>query len=1518
MDDSSARDKRAALPRGHAKLGQLSPAFISTDDAARYIHEQIGSQREVEYASVILRRLSDNLYVASEPRAGKPTTFDWNLLLDREHAAGEFVNPEGYQIVASLHSHPSSLDFVKRTYPKWTLQQMQAFMSFYSTPDIYFNHQDRARFIQAYLSGPDGALLRYTPSNSAAEAGFVHWLDTNGPWSSPHAHDGTLEGIYKKLAAVGRLTFVQSSAAWGSSTGDVPADWQPYQPFSAPAMPLPCGPVFTSAEQALSYAWSRIQRAPTARQRVLLLKHDLQELFVAAQPELTSTVSDQLPLLPTGLHLLGIYFHSRPLPGQYPDLDAWLYKNFVSPLELATHIAQFRQYALGAQSTLGVSLYIRMRDEAILRYRFSGSAAETALFTRSSTGEVGDNGTQAALQAGTLLTRAFVLRVAAAGELTVEKTSALWDRAGVVDAQWKPYSLVALPSLSRGFLSADDAARHAHERIGARRDREYGGTILQRADGRYVATEPVATGPWPFAFAGLYPKDRQGAPIILHAGCRLQGLYGSRIALSLADPAEALTLKWTRQDAELNGQMFRDQDVHPILQAGVTAYLSGAEDCLIAYQPGHTTAEWMLHWQAEAISGISQIAKNLANGTMKPADVVRKLAEAGTLRVVIGNALWGPSGSIELDWGPYVRSIAWQRPEQPSHGALFESADAAALDALARVPYNPEQHRYFFCFILKHTSRNDYVASECVPITLQSPMLTLASLYASTGPDTYQLPEGFECEALYYTNQWAGNGATAWLERCFMLPAHLDIAVSQARLITRGSALGAAVYIATPQGALLCYRSSSPKSLFDSQSEGDSLETIEAKLKGGTLEPLKFIRKVAEAGELRVVMQSPCWDRTGAVSRLWNPYANLSRRRLSPVFVSMDDAARYVRRRVAVTQLQAYGGLILRRDDGGFVASEPLVIADEVFDLKWIFPDELVTRGEYPIRTTVVASYHSRPASQWPFLLTAAEASVYSNTFSTRLLAHALAAGEKRLYHYLLGPDGSLTCLWPEPRGKYPQITEQQLVTHPKSRHDWLTAPLERQIRAGELAPSEYVNRIARSFTLSVVQGSAMWGEPGVVSGWSAFATPAKSDGQYAQARHEPAYSPMFIQADDAVRHVHGQMAQRSQLMFGYVLKSMDNGSYVATLPVSDGGSKLARRRVFSSAGYPYRYGLAGMYICVPEQADFYPAGGVRTGDDVYRGLFSPTELLGAFHQVQATTARSVLPMYFSCADGALLKFVARDTRGISYSDAVNLRLRLLSPTDYIQRVAAAGDLRVLQSSASWLGAGVVGAHWQPGRSRAVIPAGERQLGLGPLHAHRDDAAWFSQAYVGGYTDQQYLSALLTDPMGSSHLPVLPMLDDGFPSSHAEGLFDSRGLPGKYRITAAHLLFHAGLDQPADVAQNAFRTHFVSWRELAYYVHELKRKGLPIVTFYLSARDGALLAYAPHWSTEEYNLLATPDKWSAQTGYTAQAPTPSHFISELARIGQLRVVRSGDFWTVRGVLGAQLKLSISRPPKDEL
>ncbi|XAZ50966.1 hypothetical protein AAHB44_03720 [Pseudomonas simiae] len=89
-----------------------------------------------------------------------------------------------------------------------------------------------------------------------------------------------------------------------------------------------------------------------------------------------------------------------PRPRNIPPVESWLYQNFISPLELATHIAQFRRYS--PQPRAGTTLYMRMRDQALLRYRFSGSALESQLFAQAPGGSVTDNGQQAALMAGTL------------------------------------------------------------------------------------------------------------------------------------------------------------------------------------------------------------------------------------------------------------------------------------------------------------------------------------------------------------------------------------------------------------------------------------------------------------------------------------------------------------------------------------------------------------------------------------------------------------------------------------------------------------------------------------------------------------------------------------------------------------------------------------------------------------------------------------------------------------------------------------------------------------------------------------------------------------------------------------------------------------------------------------------------------------------------------------------------------------------------------------------------------------
>jgi hypothetical protein len=502
MDEYIQPTKRAAIAVGHSKLPKLTPAFLSVDDAARYMHERIGSKREVEYGGVIMQRLSDRLYVATEPVRDEARQFDLTKIIERDSETGALVNPQGYRLVAFLHSHPDDFKAIQRQEPKWSPTQVKAFIGFFATQDIINNWRLRKALPFAYLSGPDGALIRYESSNTKAEEQRVRWLEGKGPWTSTHDREVTQEGGYKGLAEVGSLRFVVSSAVWGGSVGDVPSDWQPYKTFKAPVLPLACGPVFADVQQALSYAWRRIQRQPAVRQRALILQLNGSEQFCACEPEKVEGLATTLPQLPNGCHLHGIYSHARPLPANYPEYEAWLYKNFISPLELAQHIAQFRQYSLGPQSTLGVSLYIHMRDEAVLRYRFSGSALESQLFIEDEDGVVRDNGIQATLQDGSLLTRGFVALVAAAGELSVEKTSALWDRPGVVDEHWVPYSTVPLLTLSPAFLSADDAARYAHTRIGTLREQEMGGLILQRRDGRFAITEPAPTGARPSRLPG--------------------------------------------------------------------------------------------------------------------------------------------------------------------------------------------------------------------------------------------------------------------------------------------------------------------------------------------------------------------------------------------------------------------------------------------------------------------------------------------------------------------------------------------------------------------------------------------------------------------------------------------------------------------------------------------------------------------------------------------------------------------------------------------------------------------------------------------------------------------------------------------------------------------------------------------------------------------------------------------------------------------------------------------------------
>ena len=85
---------------------------------------------------------------------------------------------------------------------------------------------------------------------------------------------------------------------------------------------------------------------------------------------------------------------------------------------------------------------------------------------------------------------------------------------------------VKLPALSPPFISADDAAWFAHEAIGNKKDREYGGAILQREDGRFFATRPIAGKTVSFDFETLMSTDAQGN-FVHPAGFKCYAFYHS-------------------------------------------------------------------------------------------------------------------------------------------------------------------------------------------------------------------------------------------------------------------------------------------------------------------------------------------------------------------------------------------------------------------------------------------------------------------------------------------------------------------------------------------------------------------------------------------------------------------------------------------------------------------------------------------------------------------------------------------------------------------------------------------------------------------------------------------------------------------------------------------------------------------------------------------------------------------------------------------------------------------------------
>lgn len=1481
----------------------MSPAFITADDAACWAHEAIGKRRDLEYGGVILKR--GYRYYATHPIAGKRVQFDhWRMLATDDQ--GKFIGPDDYVAEAFYHSHPADAENIKAQIPHFTPDQVQVFNNFYSGADQLFSFEKRTFAKVHYLSGPDDVLLKYVSSGSAIEKRLDLQL-RGGPGDT----SSDFEHPIRMLAEAGELSVVIPNSVWGGVRGRITKGWRIRTPATAQQQPF-----FTEAysrpEHAVMRALALAGPENIGTKFGVVLKHRQENIYAAtlalprSVPLFSPTVlfpkrQDGGMRLPSQYRLEAIYFSSWYETNEIAARDTWLASAFFTPSQVVAATRQARATLAIQDRTRGLTLYMQASDSALLALKVPEATATSELVQESSTGELHDNGAQAGLLGGTLSPRAFVRRVIAATDLSVVQAGGLWRQVGSVDDRLLvPFHT---PVLSRSFLSARDVAVYAHEQIGNRRDRYYGGYVLKGEDGRFVITQPIESNANPFFYTLFFPASNRG-PLIPPEPYVLYGRYGSHPELSMADPVPILRRGWTRDEALINQQVFSCDEMYSIIPAGRVAYLSAAPNCLLEYTPNKSSAETTLLASLSPQAGDNSFQARLDRGAIKPADWVWRVAEAGDFKVIQGNRLWGPRSVVYNDWSANYDYAPRSGPlDYVTYGAVFTSADDAARDLHGRVHGRNFPEEACYAFILKHKDKDQYIASEVVGATRTDELFNRYLVFKRIIEDDYQLPDGFALHGLFRSQQWLRKRLTPsnqWLARFFVRPDVLYAALYEAK---RGSAESLPIYFSTHDGALLRYKPS-PIDVTSGGTTDTLLVDAQRALDSGIKRPVEFVREWALRGLLHVVRISQLWDESGLISNTWTGYATLMPRHLSPAFASPDDAARHIAALMGKGRRRTYGGVIIKLVSGLYAATEPLAIPPQGLALNWIYPDHAVSVGLYPGGSTIVARYRTLLDQEVPLLLSSTQKTIYKTMVPSAVLANLLNRDADIMREYVFGFNGSILS-YQLSNSIAENTLKNRLATQSLAADDYVDNLVEQQIRSGVLTPLEFVTLVAKAGKLCVVRGDRLWGQARQITGEFGTSNTAPNPGDIRQVLFDSPCGPIFTRAFDAVRYAQRMAKPQTDLSFGYVLKSVKKSLYMTTLP-------LVRERfddfnrVFINGQLPQGYVLDGMYLCASTVA-IAPAS-----DEMAHSFFPPQEIGKALNFLIYASNGKALPLYLMCADGALLKYLVPKTAQLYdwTKNAILERTQLLDATlkvrEYVRRLAGMGELEVRVTSEVWGRKERVTPQWAPKKApHAFADDPHFHSFCGPLFLYPDDAARYAQGLVAPFKDKQYLGAVLMPDDTHGYVAIDPVEDQGSGSvSTLEMLFwldhagfdvPSSNVLSTYKIAAVQAFYKAIPSTASrELIDHNLLKNFVSKDDLRDYLAVIKNNAPNAKSCYLSCRGGALLKYVPAHTLAEATLLSP-----------GPPPDPTVLISQLRRLGSLSVLVSDALWTREGKLGEE-------------
>jgi hypothetical protein len=425
-----------------------------------------------------------------------------------------------------------------------------------------------------------------------------------------------------------------------------------------------------------------------------------------------------------------------------------------------------------------------------------------------------------------------------------------------------PSAAPVLPPVSQPFVCEDDAAYwiHQHERVN---DREYGALILQRPDGKFVATTPIQGEATSFDMKRLLSYNGQTRTFSHPAGYLCVGQWHSHPDIS--ERIARANPSFNDDQVKLFNALPSKPDVHGAFEDRdfvKHSYVSGPAGSLVAYSINPPDSPYN--------------PVHRMGGT--PEDKVRRIEVIGHMRVLEPGTLWGGlRGPITADWIPYQPAIPGPPALQPFFTSVFEDPASALNDALSRVPATAGHLRVGF--ILKHRDRDEYVAT--LPFHRPDGLLAIEQVFPAT-PDGLLLPENQTLAGVYLGPERLVTPLPekeADLYQQFFSPQSLVFSVLQAResgLVD--TSLGYSVFRQTPDGALLKYHSTfSEAEAWVIKTEGAMGVNIDKLLLGGHLSAKDFVLSVAVTGVLTVEKSSPLWDVGGVVGSEWLPYAGANR-----------------------------------------------------------------------------------------------------------------------------------------------------------------------------------------------------------------------------------------------------------------------------------------------------------------------------------------------------------------------------------------------------------------------------------------------------------------------------------------------------------------------------------------------------------------------------------------------------------------------------------------------------------------